>query len=132
MAYAQGPMAHLVNGVMEQNTLAYVMAYSACIGPARKTQACYRRRVDGTSSPKSLDPWTTTQSNLPMEPQGDQPPLGDQSAEVVVTDNDIPTAAVIERKNPLENVAQKTYCSASYIAALAGVALIFASTSSVL
>ncbi|KAH3859395.1 hypothetical protein DPMN_102115 [Dreissena polymorpha] len=31
--YAQGPMAHLFYGVQEQNYIAHVMAYSACIGP---------------------------------------------------------------------------------------------------
>lgn len=31
--YAKGPMAHLFHGVQEQNYIAHVMAYSACIGP---------------------------------------------------------------------------------------------------
>ena len=30
--YAQGPMAHLLTGVKEQNVIAYVMAHAACIG----------------------------------------------------------------------------------------------------
>ncbi|XP_052817651.1 alkaline phosphatase, tissue-nonspecific isozyme-like isoform X2 [Mya arenaria] len=30
--YAQGPMAHLVTGVKEQNVIAYVMAHAACVG----------------------------------------------------------------------------------------------------
>ena len=31
--YATGPMAHLFYGVHEQNYIAHVMAYSACVGP---------------------------------------------------------------------------------------------------
>lgn len=30
--YAQGPMAHLLTGVKEQNVIAYVMAHAACVG----------------------------------------------------------------------------------------------------
>ncbi|KAG1653410.1 Alkaline phosphatase [Nymphon striatum] len=33
VSYAQGPMAHLVAGVYEQNYIAHVMAYAARIGP---------------------------------------------------------------------------------------------------
>ncbi len=29
----QGPFSHLIHSVHEQNYIAYVMAYSACIGP---------------------------------------------------------------------------------------------------
>ncbi|XP_052791686.1 alkaline phosphatase-like [Mya arenaria] len=38
--YAQGPMSHLFHGVQEQNYIAHVMAYSACIGPYK--QPCKR------------------------------------------------------------------------------------------
>ncbi|KAL8583357.1 hypothetical protein ACOMHN_035339 [Nucella lapillus] len=31
--YATGPMAHLFHGVHEQNYIAHVMAYAACVGP---------------------------------------------------------------------------------------------------
>ncbi|XP_076446848.1 alkaline phosphatase-like [Babylonia areolata] len=31
--YAMGPMAHLFHGVHEQNYIAHVMAYAACVGP---------------------------------------------------------------------------------------------------
>jgi len=31
--YAQGPMAHLFEGVQEQNYIAHVMAYASCVGP---------------------------------------------------------------------------------------------------
>ena len=31
--YAQGPLAHLFQGVHEQNFIAHVMMYAACIGP---------------------------------------------------------------------------------------------------
>ncbi|XP_055347032.1 alkaline phosphatase-like [Paramacrobiotus metropolitanus] len=103
MAYAQGPMAHLVNGVMEQNSLAYVMAYSACIGPARKTQACYRRRPEGSP--------TTTQSNLPM---ADQPQsYAGPDATVPHETNDFPLP-VSEQKIVGEsmNSAEGMICSA--------------------
>ncbi|XP_071040594.1 alkaline phosphatase, tissue-nonspecific isozyme [Parasteatoda tepidariorum] len=38
--YATGPMAHLFRGVVEQNYVAHVMAYAACIG--RNKQHCQR------------------------------------------------------------------------------------------
>lgn len=38
--YAQGPMAHLFRGVVEQNYIAHVMAYAACIG--RNNEHCRR------------------------------------------------------------------------------------------
>lgn len=31
--YAKGPMAHLFHGVKEQNYIAHVMAYAACLEP---------------------------------------------------------------------------------------------------
>lgn len=31
--YAKGPMAHLFHGVKEQNYIAHVMAYAACLQP---------------------------------------------------------------------------------------------------
>lgn len=31
--YAKGPMAHLFHGVKEQNYVAHVMAYAACLEP---------------------------------------------------------------------------------------------------
>lgn len=31
--YAKGPMAHLIHGVKEQNYVAHVMAYAACLEP---------------------------------------------------------------------------------------------------
>lgn len=34
--YAKGPMAHLFHGVKEQNYVAHVMAYAACLEPYRK------------------------------------------------------------------------------------------------
>lgn len=33
--YAKGPMAHLFHGVKEQNYIAHVMAYAACLEPYR-------------------------------------------------------------------------------------------------
>ncbi|XP_054712961.1 alkaline phosphatase, tissue-nonspecific isozyme-like [Uloborus diversus] len=38
--YATGPMAHLFRGVVEQNYVAHVMAYAACIG--RNKEHCQR------------------------------------------------------------------------------------------
>lgn len=31
--YAKGPMAHLIHGVKEQNYIAHVLAYAACLEP---------------------------------------------------------------------------------------------------
>ncbi|KAK7097557.1 hypothetical protein V1264_004513 [Littorina saxatilis] len=39
--YATGPMSHLFHGVHEQNYIAHVMAYAACVGP--NTQHCQQR-----------------------------------------------------------------------------------------
>jgi alkaline phosphatase len=33
--YSSGPSSHLLSGVFEQNYIAHVIGYSACIGPAR-------------------------------------------------------------------------------------------------
>lgn len=33
LIYAKGPMAHLFHGVKEQNYVAHVMAYAACLEP---------------------------------------------------------------------------------------------------
>ncbi len=53
--YAAGPFAHLVHGVHEQNYLAYVMAYSSCIGPYANDQGCLASKDNGSpSSAKSL------------------------------------------------------------------------------
>ena len=30
--YASGPMSHMIRGVMEENVIAHVMAYAACVG----------------------------------------------------------------------------------------------------
>ncbi|KAL4227312.1 hypothetical protein ACF0H5_012758 [Mactra antiquata] len=46
--YANGPMSHLVNGVQEQSYIAFVMAYSACIGPygtGRMNRWCKKGRT---------------------------------------------------------------------------------------
>ena len=53
--YAKGPMAHLFYGVHEQNYIAHVMAFSACIGPYRGK--CDRRTVDDTSTAMSYRPF---------------------------------------------------------------------------
>jgi alkaline phosphatase len=34
--YSRGPSSHLLSGVFEQNYIAHVIGYSACIGPPRK------------------------------------------------------------------------------------------------
>ena len=34
--FSRGPGAHLLSGVFEQNYIAHVIGYSACIGPSRK------------------------------------------------------------------------------------------------
>jgi len=34
--FSRGPGAHLLSGVFEQNYIAYVIGYAACIGPPRK------------------------------------------------------------------------------------------------
>ena len=33
--FAQGPWAHLFKGLHEESFIAYVMAYSACVGPVK-------------------------------------------------------------------------------------------------
>lgn len=34
--FATGPQAHLFRGVIEENVIAHIMAYAACIGPGLK------------------------------------------------------------------------------------------------
>ncbi|XP_060607812.1 alkaline phosphatase-like [Ruditapes philippinarum] len=48
--YAQGPMAHLIHGVQEQNYIAHVMAYSACIGAYKGPDCDYEARTADISS----------------------------------------------------------------------------------
>ncbi|XP_053379759.1 alkaline phosphatase, tissue-nonspecific isozyme-like [Mercenaria mercenaria] len=52
--YAQGPMAHLIHGVQEQNYIAHVMAYSACIGPYQGDNCDMETRNAETSSANRL------------------------------------------------------------------------------
>lgn len=53
--YAKGPMAHLFHGVKEQNYVAHVMAYAACLEPYR---TCPRPSTPsscpGVKSPSNL------------------------------------------------------------------------------
>jgi hypothetical protein len=44
----QGPFSHLIHSVHEQNYIAYVMAYSACIGPY-KGDDCHSKPNKGTN-----------------------------------------------------------------------------------
>lgn len=43
-------MAHLINGVQEQNYIAHVMAYSACIGPYTGHECDYATRTADVNS----------------------------------------------------------------------------------
>ena len=53
--YAKGPMAHLFHGVKEQNYVAHVMAYAACLEPYTN---CPRPHIHsstaGVATPSSL------------------------------------------------------------------------------
>lgn len=53
--YAKGPMAHLFHGVKEQNYVAHVMAYAACLEPYTKCPHSHAHTSSGAaSSPPSL------------------------------------------------------------------------------
>lgn len=53
--YAKGPMAHLFHGVKEQNYIAHVMAYAACLEPYRTCpRAPTRSSSPGVKSPSNL------------------------------------------------------------------------------
>lgn len=45
--YAKGPMAHLFHGVKEQNYVAHVMAYAACLEPYRNCPPHPHSRTSG-------------------------------------------------------------------------------------
>lgn len=49
--YAKGPMAHLFHGVKEQNYVAHVMAYAACLEPYRN---CPRPHTHSSSPGMNL------------------------------------------------------------------------------
>lgn len=61
--YASGPMAHLFRGVVEQNYVAHIMAYAACIG--RNKEHCQRigerlplvSELNGSNSFAQQSPW---------------------------------------------------------------------------
>lgn len=40
--FAIGPHAHLFDGVIEQNLIPHIMAYSACLGDYSNTDLCYK------------------------------------------------------------------------------------------
>lgn len=40
--FAIGPHAHLFTGVVEQNLIPHIMAYSACLGDYANNDRCYR------------------------------------------------------------------------------------------
>lgn len=40
--FAIGPHAHLFSGVIEQNLIPHIMAYSSCLGDYSNTDLCYR------------------------------------------------------------------------------------------
>ena len=46
--YARGPMAHLIHGVKEQNYIAHVMAYAACVG--HYSDNCERTQVASSTT----------------------------------------------------------------------------------
>lgn len=48
--YAKGPNANLVQGAMEQSFIAYIMSYSACIGPAAKYNNACKYQTSASSS----------------------------------------------------------------------------------
>lgn len=51
--YAKGPMAHLFHGVKEQNYVAHVMAYAACLEPYTKCQQSHSHVHGGATVPAS-------------------------------------------------------------------------------
>lgn len=60
--YAQGPMAHLVRGVLEQNVVAHILDYAACLGDSQGRRS---RCLDSASSSTALfsariAPWAVT------------------------------------------------------------------------
>ena len=47
--YAVGPMAHMFHGVHEQNYIAHVMAYSACVGRYKLEKCRMGRESEATT-----------------------------------------------------------------------------------
>lgn len=53
--YAKGPMAHLFHGVKEQNYVAHVMAYAACLKPYTNCPSLHTHTSSGSvNTPSSL------------------------------------------------------------------------------
>lgn len=53
--YAKGPMAHLFHGVKEQNYVAHVMAYAACLEPYTNCPSPHTHTSSGgVNTPSSL------------------------------------------------------------------------------
>ncbi|XP_032429172.1 alkaline phosphatase, intestinal, tandem duplicate 1 isoform X1 [Xiphophorus hellerii] len=55
--YAKGPMAHLFHGVKEQNYVAHVMAYAACLEPYKNCPPHHHSRSSAGSVNRHLDLW---------------------------------------------------------------------------
>lgn len=51
--YAKGPMAHLFHGVKEQNYVAHVMAYAACLEPYKDCPPRTRASAGCVNTPAS-------------------------------------------------------------------------------
>ena len=48
--FAKGPWAHLFHGVRNENYIAYVMAYSSCVGPFKDRENCNDKNAATPSS----------------------------------------------------------------------------------
>ncbi|XP_014324723.1 alkaline phosphatase-like isoform X1 [Xiphophorus maculatus] len=55
--YAKGPMAHLFHGVKEQNYVAHVMAYAACLEPYKNCPPHHHSHSSAGSVNRHLDLW---------------------------------------------------------------------------
>lgn len=62
--FARGPQAHLLHGVQEQNYIAHVMAFAACLEPYTD---CGLEPPADESRPNNPNPGQTTTTTTPVQ-----------------------------------------------------------------
>ena len=58
--FAKGPWAHLFHGVRNENYIAYVMAYSSCVGPFKDRENCNDKNAATASTSSKQTAYTIT------------------------------------------------------------------------
>lgn len=108
--YARGPMSHLFHSVHEQNYIAHVMAYAACVGMYSDPCKCAKKDVDETvtcastttSAPVTSTDETTANTTL-------------HGTETTATRSTVtPTVQATEKSTKIVSAAMPVQTSVSY------------------